>query len=54
MFNFYNSSVGKKFVIAASGILLAFFLVFHLLGNLTLFGGEEAKREDVAEERSEL
>ena len=41
MFNFYNSSVGKKFVIAASGILLAFFLVFHLLGNLTLFGGEE-------------
>ena len=41
MFNFYNSSIGKKLVIAASGILLAFFLVFHLLGNLTLFGGEE-------------
>ena len=41
MFNFYNSSVGKKLVIAVSGLLLSFFLVLHLLGNLTLFGGED-------------
>ena len=37
-----NSSVGKKFVMAATGIGLILFLLVHLIGNLTLFGGPEA------------
>jgi succinate dehydrogenase / fumarate reductase cytochrome b subunit len=37
-----NSSVGKKFVMAATGIGLIIFLLIHLIGNLTLFGGPEA------------
>ena len=37
-----NSSVGKKFVMAATGIGLILFLLIHLIGNLTLFGGPEA------------
>ena len=41
MLKFLNSSVGKKLVIATTGILLSFFLVFHLIGNFTLFAGED-------------
>lgn len=39
---FVNSSIGKKFVMALTGSLLILFLVFHLIGNLTLYFGEEA------------
>jgi len=39
---FINSSIGKKFVMAVTGILLILFLIFHLAGNLTLFFGEDA------------
>ena len=39
--NFLFSSLGKKIQIAFSGILLCFFLLFHLLNNLTLFIGSE-------------
>jgi succinate dehydrogenase cytochrome b subunit len=39
---FINSSIGKKFVMAVTGILLILFLIFHLAGNLTLFLGEDA------------
>ena len=37
-----NSSIGKKFVMAFTGAGLILFLIFHLAGNLTLFGGPEA------------
>ena len=39
--NFLFSSLGKKIQIACSGILLCFFLLFHLINNLTLFIGSE-------------
>jgi succinate dehydrogenase / fumarate reductase cytochrome b subunit len=34
-----NSAVGRKAVSALSGLLLTLFLIFHLLGNLTIFKG---------------
>ena len=37
-----NSSIGKKVVMAVTGICLILFLIVHLAGNLTLFVGEEA------------
>jgi succinate dehydrogenase / fumarate reductase, cytochrome b subunit len=36
-----NSSLGKKFVMAATGILLFLFVVGHLVGNLQIFGSPE-------------
>jgi len=45
---FYNSSIGKKFMMAFTGSLLMIFLIVHLLGNLTLFFGEEAFNNYVA------
>lgn len=36
-----NSSIGKKFVMALTGIGLILFLIIHLINNLTLFGGPE-------------
>jgi succinate dehydrogenase / fumarate reductase cytochrome b subunit len=38
----YRSSVGKKSIMAASGLLLTFFIVTHLLGNSVSFLGREA------------
>ena len=38
----YQSSVGKKSIMAASGILLVLFLLAHLLGNSTTFFGRAA------------
>lgn len=40
--SFYRSSIGKKFVMAASGLLLSLFLLTHLLGNSISFMGREA------------
>jgi succinate dehydrogenase / fumarate reductase cytochrome b subunit len=37
-----NSSIGKKVIMAFTGISLILFLIFHLIGNLTLFAGPEA------------
>lgn len=39
---FLNSSIGKKFVMAVTGSFLLFFLLVHLIGNITLFFGPEA------------
>lgn len=39
--SFYATSVGKKAVMAVTGLLLAFFVVFHMLGNLQVYGGPE-------------
>ena len=38
---FANSSIGKKFVMAITGLSLILFLIVHLAGNLTLFISEE-------------
>lgn len=37
-----NSSIGKKFIMAVTGICLILFLIIHLIGNLTLYGGADA------------
>lgn len=36
-----NSSIGKKFVMALTGICLILFLIIHLINNLTLYAGPE-------------
>lgn len=36
---FYRSDVGKKYVMALSGIALLGFIVFHMIGNLHAFEG---------------
>src|SRR5262245_38101327 len=40
--NVFKSSVGRKFLMAGSGILLVLFVVAHLVGNLQIFLGPEA------------
>ena len=39
--NIFSSSLGKKFVMAGSGLLLFLFVVGHLVGNLQVFGPPE-------------
>ena len=36
-----SSSIGKKQVMAVTGLAFSLFLVTHLIGNLTLYGGKE-------------
>jgi succinate dehydrogenase / fumarate reductase, cytochrome b subunit len=38
---FYRSSVGKKMIVAITGIILILFVIGHLLGNLQIFLGPE-------------
>jgi succinate dehydrogenase / fumarate reductase cytochrome b subunit len=38
---FYRSSVGKKMIIAVTGVILILFVVGHLLGNLQIFLGPD-------------
>jgi succinate dehydrogenase / fumarate reductase cytochrome b subunit len=38
---FYRSSVGKKIIVAVSGIVLILFVIGHLLGNLQIFIGPD-------------
>ena len=38
---FYGTAVGKKFVVAIRGIMMAGFLVIHMIGNLKAFSGAE-------------
>jgi succinate dehydrogenase / fumarate reductase cytochrome b subunit len=40
-FRALNSSIGKKFVMAVTGICLLLFLIIHLINNLTLYVGPE-------------
>ncbi len=42
VFSPYRSSVGKKIVMAISGILLFLWVFAHMLGNLKVFFGQEA------------
>ena len=39
---FYQSSIGKKIIVALTGAGLILFLVAHLLGNLLVFAGPDA------------
>lgn len=36
---YYNSSIGKKQIVATTGLLLILFVTGHLIGNLLIFGG---------------
>lgn len=38
---FFRSSLGRKLIMAATGLFLCLFLIVHLGGNLTLFAGDE-------------
>jgi succinate dehydrogenase / fumarate reductase cytochrome b subunit len=42
LFDHFMTSVGSKAVVALTGLLLAGFVVFHMLGNLQVFEGAEA------------
>jgi succinate dehydrogenase / fumarate reductase cytochrome b subunit len=39
--SFFQSSVGKKFVVAITGIILIVFVIGHLVGNLQIFLGPD-------------
>src|SRR5437016_8814325 len=38
---FYNSSIGKKMIVAITGVILILFVIGHLLGNLQIFLGPD-------------
>ncbi len=42
IFDFFGSSVGKKLMMALTGLCFIGFLTGHLIGNLTLYGGRDA------------
>jgi len=42
---FYDSSIGKKILIALTGIVLVGFVLGHMIGNLLVFAGPEAINE---------
>ena len=39
--NLFTSSLGKKFIMAITGMALFMFVVLHMLGNLQVFLGPE-------------
>ena len=43
--SFWDSSIGKKIVVAVTGLMLVVFLLGHLSGNLLIFVGKEAFNE---------
>lgn len=45
LFRFYDSSIGKKILIALTGTVLVGFLLGHLIGNLLIFAGKDAINE---------
>jgi succinate dehydrogenase / fumarate reductase cytochrome b subunit len=45
IWEFWDSTIGKKVVMAATGIALVGFVVFHMAGNLQMFLGADAMRE---------
>jgi len=42
IFQILTSSIGRKILMAISGLLLSFFMAFHLFGNLFLFHSRDA------------
>ncbi|HVO75811.1 MAG TPA: succinate dehydrogenase cytochrome b subunit [Ignavibacteriaceae bacterium] len=43
LIKFLESSIGKKFVMAATGLFIALFLIEHLIGNLLLLVNDNGK-----------
>ncbi len=43
--SFYRSSIGKKWVVAITGVLLIGFVIGHLIGNLQFFAGPRVINE---------
>jgi succinate dehydrogenase / fumarate reductase, cytochrome b subunit len=41
MFNFFQSTLGKKYVMAITGVALFGFVIMHMLGNLQIFLGSD-------------
>ncbi len=41
LIHFYRSSVGRKIIVAITGIILILFVIGHLLGNLQIFIGPD-------------
>jgi len=41
LFKTLSSSIGKKLMMAVTGLFFCCFLVVHLMGNLTVYGGKE-------------
>jgi succinate dehydrogenase / fumarate reductase cytochrome b subunit len=39
--NYLRSSIGAKQVMAVTGLLLTLFAIFHMLGHLQMFGGQD-------------
>jgi succinate dehydrogenase / fumarate reductase cytochrome b subunit len=39
--SFFRSSIGRKMIVAITGLILIFFIVGHLLGNLQIFLGPD-------------
>ncbi|MGB8355110.1 MAG: succinate dehydrogenase cytochrome b subunit [Chthoniobacteraceae bacterium] len=37
LLNFYNSSIGKKWIVALTGLVLIAYVIGHLIGNLQIF-----------------
>jgi succinate dehydrogenase / fumarate reductase, cytochrome b subunit len=38
---FYKSTIGKKFIVAVTGLAMVFFLIGHMVGNLKTFMGQD-------------
>ena len=38
---FYQSSIGKKIIVAVTGAMLVLFVIMHMVGNLLIFAGPE-------------
>lgn len=45
---YFCSTVGKKWLVALTGLFMIFFVVAHLLGNLGMFSGAEATNQYAA------
>ena len=39
--NIFKSTIGKKLLVAITGLMVCLFLVFHLINNLIIFTGPE-------------
>ncbi len=37
----YKSSLGKKYVMAVTGLIMVLFVIAHMFGNFTIFGGPD-------------
>jgi succinate dehydrogenase / fumarate reductase cytochrome b subunit len=45
LLQFWQSSIGKKLIVAVTGVLLVGFLIAHMVGNLLIYQGREAMNE---------